>query len=201
MTGPSFQKLSSQALAEKLFEFAPDGIVVADGDGRIIELNSQAERMFGYTRAEVLGLPVEALIPERFRAPHPAHRQNFGVRPSVRPMGMGLELHGRRKDGTEFPVDIMLSPLQVDGVPVSLAVVRDVTERERIEAALHRSEERFRLLVESVKDYAIFMLDSGGRVATWNAGAERLKGYRADEIIGQHFSRFYTREDRCWPLT
>ncbi|MGC1832240.1 MAG: PAS domain S-box protein, partial [Candidatus Acidiferrales bacterium] len=89
MTGPSLQKLSSQALAEKLFEFAPDGIVVADGDGRIIELNSQAERMFGYTRAEVLGLPVEALIPERFRALHPAHRQNFGVRPSVRPMGMG----------------------------------------------------------------------------------------------------------------
>ncbi|MGB2619009.1 MAG: PAS domain S-box protein [Candidatus Acidiferrales bacterium] len=195
MTGPSLQKLSSQALAEKLFEFAPDGIVVADGDGRIIELNSQAERMFGYTRAEVLGLPVEALIPERFRALHPAHRQNFGVRPSVRPMGMGFELHGRRKDGTEFPVDIMLSPLQVDGVLVSLAVVRDVTERERIEAALHRSEERFRLLVESVKDYAIFMLDSGGRVATWNAGAERLKGYRADEIIGQHFARFYTRED------
>ena len=192
MTGPSFQKLSSQALAEKLFEFAPDGIVVADGDGRIIELNSQAERMFGYTRAEVLGLPVEALIPERFRAPHPAHRQNFGVRPSVRPMGMGLELHGRRKDGTEFPVDIMLSPLQVDGVPVSLAVVRDVTERERIEAALHRSEERFRLLVESVKDYAIFMLDSGGRVGILecrSGTSQRLPSGRDSRQTSRGFTR------------
>jgi PAS domain S-box-containing protein len=196
MTGPSLQKkISPQALAEKLLESAPDGIVVTDGDGRIIALNSQTERMFGYTRAELLRLPVETLIPERFRAAHPAHRQNFGVRPSVRPMGMGLELQGRRKDGTEFPVDIMLSPLEVDGVLVSVAVIRDVTERARIEAALHQSEERFRLLVEGVKDYAIFMLDPAGRVATWNAGAERLKGYRAQEVVGQHFSRFYTRED------
>ncbi len=195
MPSPSPPIVSSPALAEKLFEFAPDGILLADGDGRIVEVNSQMEGIFGYARAELLGLPVETLIPERFRAVHPGHRQKFTEQPSLRPMGMGLELYGRRKDGTEFPVDILLSPVQVDGVALFLAVVRDITERQRIEAAFRGSEERFRMLVESVKDYAIFMLDPGGRVASWNGGAERVKGYEADEIIGQHFSRFYTEED------
>ena len=195
MTGPSPQKISPpQTLTQKLFECAPDGIVITDADGGIVELNPQIERMFGYSRAELLGLRVETLIPERFRAMHPTHRQNFSVQPSMRPMGTGLELYGRRKDGTEFPVDIMLSLLQGDG-PFSLAVVRDVTERKRIEARLHGSEERFHLFVEGIKDYAIFMLDPSGRVVSWNAGAERIKGYRAEEIVGQHFSRFYTQED------
>ena len=195
MPSPSPPNVSSPALAEKLFEFAPDGILLADGDGRIVEVNSQMEGIFGYARAELLGLPVEMLIPERFRAVHPGHRQKFTEQPSLRPMGMGLDLYGRRKDGTEFPVDILLSSVQVDGVALFLAVVRDITERKRIEAAFRGSEECFRMLVESVKDYAIFMLDPGGRVASWNSGAERVKGYQADEIIGQHFSRFYTEED------
>lgn len=196
MTRPAPQDpRSSQALAQKLVEFPPDAIVVTDAEGRIAEVNPQVEKLFGYVREELLGLPVETLIPERFRATHPAHRKHYSVQANARPMGIGLELYGRRKDGTEFPVDIMLSPFQVAGETFSLAVVRDITERKRIETALHRTEESFRLLVESVKDHAIFMLDPSGYVMTWNCGAERIKGYRAEEIVGQHFSRFYTQDD------
>ena len=196
MTGSLSPKLrSSHALAQKLVESSPDGIVVTDGDGRVIEANPQAEKMFGYARAELVGQPVEILIPERFRTAHATHVKHYGVQPAARPMGMGLELYGRRKDGSEFPVDIVLSPLQVDGETLSLAMVRDITERKRIETALQKSEESFRVLVDGVNDYAIFMLDPSGRVVTWNSGAERIKGYRAAEIVGQHFSWFYSPED------
>lgn len=184
-----------RALFEKLFESSPDAILTTDRGGKIVRVNAQAERMFGYPRQELLGQSIEVLVPERFRDAHPAHRGRYRQAPHLRAMGAGLDLYGRRKDGTEFPVDIMLSPLETDEGPLVLAVVRDITERKRAEQALRQSEERFRLLVEGVKDYAIFMLDAEGRVTSWNPGAERIKGYAAQEIIGQHFSRFYTPED------
>ena len=185
----------SQTLADKFLEFSPDGILVTSEDGRIAEANTQIERMFGYTRAELLSFAVETLIPERLRDKHRADRASYNAQPTVRTMGIGLELHGRRKDGTEFPVDIMLSPLEVGAEIYSLAVVRDITERKRMESILRRSEESFRLLVEGVRDYGIFMLDPSGRVVSWNAGAQLIKGYAAEEIIGHHFSQFYTQED------
>jgi formate hydrogenlyase transcriptional activator len=185
----------TEAVYERLFESSPNAILVADAAGRITRANPQVEHFFGYSVSELLGHPVELLIPERFREIHPTHRAAFGKEPRMRPMGAGLELYGLRKDGSEFPVDIMLSPIDTPEGPVVLTVIRDITERKQISEALRQSEQRFRLLVESVRDYAIFMLDPEGKVATWNAGAERIKGYRGDEIIGQHFSRFYTQED------
>jgi len=185
----------SEAVYERLFEGTPNAVLVVDATGRITRANPQAEHFFGYTISELLGHPVEILIPERFRQAHPSSRDQFNAQPRMRPMGAGLELFACRKDGTEFPVDIMLSPIDASEGPVVLTVIRDITAQKQAETALRESEQRFRLLVENADDYAIFMLDHEGKISTWNVGAERIKGYRADEIIGQHFSRFYTPED------
>jgi PAS domain S-box-containing protein len=184
----------AQALFRELFLASPDAILVTAVDGHISAANPAVEQLFGYSETELIGNLVEILIPERFRDRHPHLRGGYVAAPSARPMGTGVELYGRRKDGTEFPVDIMLSPVESSGERSVLTVIRDITERKHAETALRRSEERFRLLVEGARDYAIFLLDPEGRVTTWNSGAERIKGYRAEEILGQHFSRFYPQE-------
>ena len=312
-----------QGLFQELFESSPDALVATGPAGVILEVNGQFERLFGYHRREVVGENVSVLMPERFRGGHAEHLRSYLAAPRLRPMGVGLELYARRKDGTEFPVDIMLNALHMGPEPIVLAVVRDVSERKRLEAerdqqaalnreqaallevahdaimvrdlesritfwnrgaevrygwsreealgnvthtllettfpqpfheveaqlrgqgywegelvhstkdkrritvasrqvlqrdhagrptaileinnditerrraqdALQLSEERLRAMVESVKDYAIFILDPRGYVTSWNAGAERIKGYRTDEIVGQHFSKFYLQED------
>ena len=134
----------AQALFRELFLASPDAIVVTAPDGRISATNPAAEQLFGYPEAELAGQLVEILLPERFRGRHPGNRDAFVAAPSVRPMGTGLELFGRRKDGTEFPVDIMLSPVKSGGEQSILTVVRDITQRKQAETALRRSEERFR---------------------------------------------------------
>ncbi len=180
----------------RLLEAAPDAMVIVDRNGRMLLVNSQTEKMFGYPREELLDQPVEILIPENFRQKHPQHRDAYHSAPHPRPMGIGLELMGRRKDGSTFPVEISLSPLQEEGGVLVTAAIRDVTERKRVEEALRQSQERFQTLVEEVKDYAIFRLDPTGRILSWNQGAQKIKGYTAEEIVGQHFSCFYTSEDQ-----
>jgi len=179
----------------RLLESAPDAMVIVDGAGRIAFVNSQAERMFGYPHSELFGQPVEVLIPESVRHAHVRHRSEYAVAPRTREMGSGLELKGRRKDGTTFPVEISLSPLEDPGGHFVVCAIRDITERRQIQEALRLSEERFRRLVAEVRDYAIFLLDPQGHIRTWNEGAEKIKGYRADEIVGKHFSIFYPAEE------
>ncbi len=181
---------------ENLFEFSPDAIFVTDADGVIRDANPRATELFGYTRTEFARLKIEELVPVRFRRSHPSHRENYNAHPRARQMGAALNLFGLRKDGTEFPVDIMLKPMHtIDGV-VTLSFVRDATEQREATEAVRRRDQLLRSVVESVRDYAIYLLDTDGNVMTWNPGAERIKGYSPDEIVGMHFSRFFTQEER-----
>jgi PAS domain S-box-containing protein len=174
----------AQTLSEKLFEFSPDAIVITNAAGCIANVNSQVERIFGYSRDELIDQPVEILIPDRFRQVHPSHRRAYGANPQLRPMGIGLELFARRKDGTEFPVDIMLSPVESGEETLVLCVVRDVSEKKRAERALRQSEQELRSLFEYSPD-VIVVSDRDGRIVRVNAQVENVFGYSRDELIGQ----------------
>jgi formate hydrogenlyase transcriptional activator len=143
-------RVDASGLFEKLFEFSPDAIVVSDQEGKITAANEQVEKFFGYSRSELLGKPIEILIPERFRQSHPTNRSQYSHQPRVRPMGAGLELCGQRKNGSEFPVDIMLGPVETAGGQVVLSVIRDLSEKRAAEDALRRSEQENRYLEEEI---------------------------------------------------
>jgi PAS domain S-box-containing protein len=172
------------AIYERLFAASPDGILVVDSSGTIRHANPQIEHLFGYASAELMDKRVEILVPERFRDVHPQHRSHFNEQPRMRPMGAGLELYGRRKDGTEFPVDIMLSPVDTPEGPVVLTVIRDITDRRQTEEAMRLSEERFRSLFEFSPD-AIIVSDREGRIAELNAQVQSFFGYDRAELVGQ----------------
>jgi PAS domain S-box-containing protein len=171
----------SRTIFERLFEFVPDAIVIIDRKGCIQRINAQAEAMFGYHREELLDNFIEVLLPGRFRERHVNHRMDYYTQPHTRKMGAGLELFGRRKDGSEFPVDIMLSSIETEEGLLVLSVVRDITERKR-------AEEKFRGLLESAPD-AIVIVDKGGRIVLVNSQMEKLFGYVRSEILGESVDR------------
>ncbi len=195
----SLVDLRPRRTAERRFEAAvnssPSGMIMVDRAGAIVLVNREAARLFGYETEELAGRSIELLVPIRSRERHPEWRDGFARDPRSRPMGHGRELYGRRKDGTEVPVEIGLNPVEVEDGVFVLASIVDLTAKRAAERELSESRERFQLIVEGVTDYAIVMLDSGGHIASWNAGAERITGWTADEAIDRHVDLFATPED------
>jgi PAS domain S-box-containing protein len=179
-----------------LLESLAEGVVIIDNSGTILFANTRIQQMFGYPKEALIGKPLAVLVPERFHKDYEEHQAQFFAEPRSIPMVQTPDLVGLRRDGSEFPLEMSLGFLETINGVLALAFVSDITIRKQFETRLRESEELFHLQIESVKNYAIFTLDSQGFVLNWNAGAERLKGYRAEEIIGKHFSCFYPEEDR-----
>jgi PAS domain S-box-containing protein len=165
---------------ERLVEAVPDAILVVDQNRYITFINRSAERLFGYSRTELLGQPIELLIPERYRTAHPEHFAGFLRDPKTRAMGAGRELFGLRKDGVEVPIEIGLNPVETPDGHLTLASIIDITARRRAE----QDQQLIAALVESAED-AILSKSLDGIVRSWNPGAERMLGYRADQIVGK----------------
>ncbi|HEY5946241.1 MAG TPA: PAS domain S-box protein, partial [Kofleriaceae bacterium] len=163
-----------------LVDLAPDGVIACDASGTILVVNVAAERMFKYSRTELVGKSVEILIPERVRSHHAGHIAAFVAAPSSRPMGSALQLMGRCKDGSEFPVEISLSPMRGEnGLTISTAI-RDISDRRTME----RDLQRLAAIVASSED-AIIAEDLDAIVTSWNPAAEQIFGYSAKEMIGE----------------
>lgn len=186
----------SESRKAAVLETALDAIISIDQAGKISEWNPAAEQIFGYSRELALSRDLTALIVPRSN--EDLHRKGlarFLQTGRGRLLGQRTEVMAMRANGAEFPVELTITKSPGEGPLVFTTFIRDITERRRTEDVLRKSEERFRLLVEGVRDYGIYLLDAHGRITTWNAGAERIAGFRTQEIIGRRFHRFYDPAD------
>ncbi|GAC1308126.1 MAG: hypothetical protein NVSMB16_04390 [Acidimicrobiales bacterium] len=170
-------------LIELVLAVIPDAAVIVDLNGDIVAINEYAGKLFGYAEGELTGRSVETLIPERLRHGHRHERAGYSAAPRQRAMGVGLELAGRRRDGTEFPVDISLAPMTGYERHLVVAAIRDATERYAASAV----QAELAAIVSSSLD-AIVAMTGDGRITSWNEGATTLFGYRSDDIVGRHMS-------------
>jgi PAS domain S-box-containing protein len=173
----------SKEYFRSVWDAAAEGILLTNSDGEITLVNKQIESQFGYSREELIGQSVDILLPEANRGIHVQHRQAYIAEPDVRPMGIGRDLAGRRKDGSVFPVEVSLSYIENDGELLLMALVVDITARKQAEAALRKSEEQFRSVLESAAE-GILVTDRGGDIILVNREIERQFGYAREELVG-----------------
>jgi PAS domain S-box-containing protein len=190
----------SAAVLRSLVDAAVDAIIIIDQSGTVLSFNPGAERMFGYPPGEVIGRNVNILMPEPYHSQHDGYLARFHRTGERRIIGIGREVEGRRKDGTVFPIDLAVSEVHVDGRVLYSGIARDLSPIRAADDALRQSEESLRLLVEGVADHAMILLEPDGRIAAWNAGAERMFGYPGDAIVGRAVSALHPADDPAEPL-
>lgn len=178
-----------------IFESAVDGILLIDARGLILAFNPAAERLFGYRAGEVLGQDVRLLMPSPDRGQHDGHLDDFLEAWVPRIIGTGREIRGRRKDGSTFPLHLSVGRTEIDGQPAFTGILHDLSSRVAAEEALRKSEERVRSIVESAVD-GILVIDDHGMIQAFNPSAERLFGYRIDEVLGQNVNMLMPSPDR-----
>ncbi|MGH2519162.1 MAG: PAS domain-containing protein, partial [Chloroflexota bacterium] len=191
--------IASESAFRELLESAPDGIVISDSVGRIVLVNRQAEVLFGYQRHELLGHKVEMLLPERHGAAHERHRASYQQSPRTRPMGIDLQLSGRRPDASEFPVEISLSPITLEGSSLVIATIRDVSERKRLEREKDDLLASLKHILDGVSD-AIVALDADGTVVRVNPAGCVLFGARERDLVGKPAPDVFRWEDETGRL-
>jgi len=188
------EDITQRTRAEKLFrlvvESAPNGIVMVDSSGHIVLVNSQLETYFGYQRGELLGQPIEMLIPERLRAKHDEYRSRFLNEHRARAMGLGRNLFGLRKDGSEFPVEIGLSPVETDHQTHILASIVDISERVQFDHELQRMRSYLKNIIDSMPSVLVGV-DMQGRVTEWNQSAEQATGVPTTRAVGKPFGSLF----------
>ncbi|MGA8216729.1 MAG: PAS domain S-box protein [Candidatus Sulfotelmatobacter sp.] len=198
----SAKTMADVLLSADLLEALPDAIVAVDREGTIVQVNSLAQELFGYDRDELIGQKVEVLVPESYRGQHHRHREGFAQAPKTRRMGADLDLYGRRRNGSVFPVEISLSPVSTEEGAFVLSAIRDISDRKRIAEELRRANEelhqrtaeqlgeyraRLASIIDSSED-AILSKGLDGTITSWNKGAERIYGYSPEEVVGKHIS-------------
>lgn len=183
------ERLRTERRIGRFLDAAPDAMIVIDRDGLMLMANAQAVAMFGYGAEEMLGQPVETLVPPESRDEHPQRRAAFAGSPVTRPMGSGLELDGIRKDGSRVPVEISLASIEDEGGLLVICAVRDISERRIADAA----RAHLAALATSVRQ-GLLSLDLAGMITSWNAGAEEILGYDAGDIVGQPWTRLDSPE-------
>lgn len=186
----------SEALLRKMVETAIDGMILIDARGSVKLFNPACEALFGYAPEEVLGRNVSMLMPEPDRSAHDGYIRHHLATGEERIIGAGREVMGRRKNGTMFPFSLAVGRFEEDGVPMFVGVIHDLTQYRRSQQQQRESEARFRLLVDSITDYAIFLMDADGIVLTWNTGAQNLTGHTPEEAIGRSRDQFYVDDAR-----